>query len=87
MNLITPKQKDTEKKVKEFANIIKKYYNISELNPFILNELIHKIIVNEREIINGKRVQNIEILYKFMIKMYLYLEHLMIIQNRLEQCF
>lgn len=61
------KQKDTEKKVKEFANIIKKYYNISELNPFILNELIHKIIVHEREIINGKRVQKIEILYKFMV--------------------
>ena len=87
MNLITPKQKDTEKKVKEFAYIIKKYYNISELNPFILNELIHKIIVHEREIINGKRVQKIEILYKFMIKMYLYLEHLMIIQDRLEQYF
>ena len=61
------KQKDTEKKVKEFANIVKKYYNISELNPFILNELIHKIIVHEREIINGKRVQKIEILYKFMV--------------------
>lgn len=61
------KQIDTEKKVKEFANIIKKYYNISELNPFILNELIHKIIVHEREIINGKRVQKIEILYKFMV--------------------
>lgn len=54
------KQKDTEKKVKEFANIIKKYYNVSELNPFILNELIHKIIVHEREIINGKRVQKID---------------------------
>ncbi len=61
------KQKDTETKVKEFANIIKKYYNISELNPFILNELIHKIIVHERKIINGKRVQKIEILYKFMV--------------------
>ena len=61
------KQKDTEKKVKGFANIIKKYYNISELNPFILNELIHKIIVHEREIINGKRVQKIDILYKFMV--------------------
>ena len=61
------KHKDTEKKVKEFANIVKKYYNMSELNPFILNELIHKIIVHEREIINGKRVQKIEILYKFMV--------------------
>lgn len=61
------KQKDTEKKFKDFANIVKKYYNISELNPFILNELIHKIIVHEREIINGKRVQKIEILYKFMV--------------------
>ena len=61
------KQQDTEKKVKEFANIVKKYYNISELNPFILNELIHKIIVHERQIINDKRVQKIEILYKFMV--------------------
>ncbi len=61
------KQKDTEKKVKEFANIVKKYYNISELNSFILNELIHKITVYEREIINGKRVQKIEILYKFTV--------------------
>ena len=33
MNLITPKQKDTEKKVKEFANIIK--------NIIILVNLIH----------------------------------------------
>ncbi len=61
------KQKDFERKVKDFTSIIEKYHNLEQLDAIILNELIHKIIIYERDIIDGKRVQKIEIQYKFMI--------------------
>lgn len=49
-----------------FAEVIKKYCDIQELNETILNELIDKILIHEREIINGERKQKIEIYYNFV---------------------
>lgn len=60
--------KDTEKQVQHFIELIEKYKNIKKLDAKILNDLINKIVVNEREIINGVRTQKIEIDYNFVNK-------------------
>ncbi|MEI3528053.1 MAG: DUF4368 domain-containing protein [Bacilli bacterium] len=39
---------------------------MKELNEEILHQLINKIVVYEREIIDGKRIQKIEIEYNFI---------------------
>lgn len=49
-----------------FVDIVEKYTDIQELNARILNELIEKIVVHEKEIINGEKYQTVEIYYKFV---------------------
>lgn len=49
-----------------FVDIVEKYVDIQELNARILNELIEKIVVHEKEIINGEKYQTVEIYYKFV---------------------
>lgn len=51
---------------KIFTNLIEKYINITELNARILNDLIEKIVVHEKEIINDEKYQTVEIYYKFV---------------------
>lgn len=50
----------------QFVDMVEKYVDIQELNARILNELIEKIVVHEKEIINGKKYQTVEIYYKFV---------------------
>lgn len=56
----------TECNAETFTNLIEKYLNITELNARILNELIEKIVVHKKEIINGEKFQMVEIYYKFV---------------------
>lgn len=56
----------TECNAETFTNLIENYLNITELNARILNELIDKIVVHEKEIINGEKYQMVEIYYKFV---------------------
>ena len=58
---------NTEKKdadITQFISNVKKYTEITELTPEILNELIEKILVHQTENINGKKVQEIDIYYR-----------------------
>ena len=55
-----------EYNAKIFTDLIEKYINITELNARILNELIEKIVVHEKEIIEGEKYQTVEIYYKFV---------------------
>ena len=58
---------NTEKKtvdLTQFINNVKKYTEITELTPEILNELIEKILVHQAEIVNGKKTQEIDIYYR-----------------------
>ena len=48
----------------QFISNVKKYTEITELTPEILNELIEKIIIHQTEKINGKKVQEIDIYYR-----------------------
>ena len=57
----------TEKKttdLSQFISNVKKYTEITELTPEILNELIEKILIHHAEKINGKKVQEIDIYYR-----------------------
>ena len=49
-----------------FTQLIEKYSDIQELNARILNELIEKIVVSEKEIIDGEKYQCVHIYYKFV---------------------
>lgn len=49
-----------------FTAIIEKYLDIKELDKTVLNELIEKIEVHEAEKIDGKRVQKVDIYYRFI---------------------
>ena len=49
-----------------FAKIVRKYTDITEILPEMLNELIEKIIVHECEYENGERTQKIDVYYNFV---------------------
>ena len=49
-----------------FSDLIEKYADLQELNARILNELIERIVIHEKEIINGEKFQIVEIYYKFV---------------------
>ena len=55
-------KKDTD--ITEFISNVKKYTEITKLSPEILNELIEKIVIHQKEKVNGKKVQEIDIYYR-----------------------
>lgn len=64
---LSKKINNTEKKttdLTQFISNVKKYTEITELTPEILNELIEKILVHQTEKVNGKKVQEIDIYYR-----------------------
>lgn len=53
--------------IQQFIPLIWKYTNLQELTPYILNELIEKIVVHEKEIgPDGIKTQQVDIYYKFI---------------------
>lgn len=53
--------------IQQFLPLIWKYTNVQELTPHILNELIEKIVVHEKEIgEGGVKTQQVDIYYKFI---------------------
>ena len=55
-------KKDTD--ITEFLSNVKKYTEITKLTLEILNELIEKIIIHQKEKVNGKKTQKIDIYYR-----------------------
>lgn len=49
-----------------FLELVREYTDMKELTKSILNELIDKVVVYDAEKINGKRVQRIDIYYRFV---------------------
>lgn len=55
------------KNVERFLPLIQKYTDITELNAHILNELIEKIVVHEKQVDkNDVKSQEVDIYYKFI---------------------
>ena len=58
---------DTYNRIEEFVPIISKYTDITELNTYILNELIERIVVYEKTVDeDGSKSQRVDIHYKFV---------------------
>lgn len=60
------KEERNLQKVTSFTAVIEKYLDVKELNKTVLNELIDKIEVHEAEKIDGKRIQKVDIYYRFI---------------------
>ena len=53
--------------VERFLPLIRKYTDLRELNARVLNELIEKIVVHEKETVaGGEAIQQVDIYYKFI---------------------
>ncbi|MCM1508726.1 MAG: recombinase family protein [Ruminococcus flavefaciens] len=59
----TAEQKSND--VTAFVKLVQKYENITELTPEIMHELIEKIVVHELDKSSGKRIQQIDIYFRF----------------------
>ena len=60
---------DTRKEsmaIERFTEMIEPYVNITELTEELLNTLIEKIVVHEKEVINGQVAMRVDIYYRFI---------------------
>ena len=55
-----------EEKLSKFLKVVKTYTEIQELTPEILNSFIEKIYIGETEKYDGRKMQDVEIIYKFV---------------------
>ena len=55
-----------EEKLSKFLKVVKSYTEIEELTPEILNSFIEKIYIGETEKYGGRKMQEVEIIYKFV---------------------
>lgn len=52
--------------IRNFVTLVEKYTEVKELNSEILHELIEKIVVHQTELVDGQKVQQIDIYYRFI---------------------
>ncbi len=64
-NILTSSLQD-EEKLSKFLKVVKSYTEIEELTPEILNSFIEKIYIGETEKYDGRKMQEVEIIYKFV---------------------
>ena len=64
MAALETKKTDTTK----FIDLVRKYSQITELTPQILNEFIDKVTVHQAVKIDGKRRQDIEVYFRQPLK-------------------
>ena len=64
-NALASSVRDEENLLK-FLKVVKSYTEIEELTPEILNSFIEKIYIGETEKYNGRKMQEVEIIYKFV---------------------
>ena len=55
-----------EEKLSKFLKVVKSYTKIEELTPEILNSFIEKIYIGETEKYDGRKMQEVAIIYKFV---------------------
>lgn len=58
--------KDVNANSAQFVKLIRDYFDIEELNTEMLNKLIKKVVVHERDIVDEKRQQMVDIYYNFV---------------------
>ena len=55
-----------EEKLSKFLKVVKSYTEIRELTPEILNSFVERIYIGETERYDGRKMQEVEIIYKFV---------------------
>lgn len=55
-----------EERLSKFLKVVKSYTKIEELTPEILNSFIEKIYIGETEKYDSRKMQEVEIIYKFV---------------------
>lgn len=55
-----------EEKLSKFLKVVKSYTEIRELTPEILNSFVERIYIGETERYNNRKMQEVEIVYKFI---------------------
>ena len=58
---------NAQQNIQQFIPLVWKYTDLQELTPYVLNELIEKIVVHEKVIgPDGVKTQQVDIYYKFI---------------------
>ena len=57
---------DMGKDIRLFISEIGQYAAIEELDEVVVHRLIHKIVVGEKQVVDGEKVQKVRIVYKFV---------------------
>ena len=52
--------------ISKFVALVEKYSDFEELTPEMLRSFIDKVLVHEKQIVDGKKRQTIEIIYNFV---------------------
>jgi len=58
--------KDADSNSRQFTALIKKYFDVTELDAAMLNMIVEKIVIHERDVLEGERHQRIDIYYNFV---------------------
>lgn len=53
---------------KEFADLVEQYTNITEVTAELLHTLVEKIVVHEKEVVDGQIIMRVDIHYRFIGK-------------------
>lgn len=59
-------QEQKTNNVERFIAKIRKYTDLQEMSPTVLNDLVKRVEVHKPEIIDGRRTQRIDIYYDFV---------------------
>lgn len=57
-----------EKSINDFVSLIEQYAPVKKLDAILLNNLVEKIVIHERQRIDGETIMKIEIYYRFVGK-------------------
>lgn len=66
LNAVIRESKENDSNAENFVEMMKEYADITELNAAMLNALIEKIVVHEAEIVDGEKIQRLDVYYKFV---------------------
>ena len=57
------RQQEQSDNIERFIGKVHKYFDLQELTPTILNDMVQRVYVHSTEKMNGKRTQQIDIYY------------------------
>ena len=66
LNAVIKEKKENDSNAENFVEMMKEYAEITELNAAMLHALIEKIVVHQAEIVDGEKIQRLDVYYKFV---------------------